>query len=100
MATKDSSEQNPLWVRLAVGKGNKRPAVISSLIGAGMLAGLALFSVVSEFGNLGWLALSVGLAGAAGAILATVWIWLAVRWADRNRACHQTPDGTGTPPSL
>jgi hypothetical protein len=92
MAANESYELHPLWVRLAIRKGTKRSVALSIVFSIVILTGGALLSVVSELGNLGLLALVVGLACVAVGAACAVWTWFAVRWVDRNGAWPQAPD--------
>jgi MFS family permease len=92
MVANERYQLYPLWVRLAVRKGTKRSVALGIVWSSVMLVGCALLSVLSELQNLGWLALTVGMAGAALGAVGVVWSWLALRWVDHNGGWPHQPD--------
>jgi hypothetical protein len=68
-------------------EGMKRSAALALVSLFGVLAGIGLLVVAIESGSssfLGTLALPVGLGGACLWATGGLWVWLAVRWVDRN----------------
>jgi hypothetical protein len=90
MAASESYQQYPLWVRMAVRQGTKRSVAMSIVFSSIVLVGGTLLSAASELGNLGPVALTLGLGGPAVGAACALWSWLALRWVDRNGSWHQT----------
>jgi hypothetical protein len=71
------TQPRPWWVRLAVKRAWKRRSALFQLKFMGLF--LLLFLYITLSGNI-----VLGLAGMAIEVFITLWLWLAVRWVDRN----------------
>jgi hypothetical protein len=87
MADVERRDHRPLWVRVAARAGTKRQTVLVQIGLCVLLAGIGLLGAAIESGSnsfLGSLTLPGGLAVASLGAGAALWLWLAVRWVDRN----------------
>lgn len=87
MAGGERHEPRPLWVRLLVRDGTKRPIALGQVSGFVILACIGGLTAAIESASstiLGALARPGGLAVACLCAAGAVWCWLAVRWVDRN----------------
>jgi phage-related holin len=81
------AQPRPSWVRFAVGRSSARSAAFSQI--AFLLLNLVFFVVIAvtesaSESQLGKIAFAIGLAGIALNVILAFWVWLAVRWVDRN----------------
>lgn len=81
------TQPRPWWVQLAVGRTSTRRAAFSQLailsLNLSILLLITGMESVSE-SLFGRIAFAVGLAGTVLNLILAIWVWLAVRWVDRN----------------
>ena len=85
--SKTPTQPRPSWVWLAIGRASTRRAALSHLTILGLNLSLFLGITGVESASqtvLGKIALALGLAGTVFGVISMLWVWLAVRWVDRN----------------
>ena len=81
------TQPRPWWVRLSVGRTSTRRAAFSQLtiLGLNLSILLAITGIESTSESLfGRIAFAIGLVGMVVNVILALWVWLAVRWVDRN----------------
>ena len=81
------AKSRPTWVRLAVGRVSTRKATLTQLAIVGSNLAIFLCITAVAWGSeslLGKIAFALGLAGTALVLIRILWVWLAIRWVDRN----------------
>lgn len=85
--TESPAQLRPRWVRYALGRISTRKSALSQCTVLGL--NLALLGCITTplsetdtvFGKIGF---GVALAGIVVNLVLILWVWLAVRWVDRN----------------